>query len=121
MDTNKTKIKIAQANQHLATAKTELNRPAEDVVPFMVCRSSRYAISHYLQAFLLTHAVAFEAEDSAEELLKKCLTVDDSFKNLDLRAITFVRDEEYSALFDQMQNCILLAENTKELVTGIQS
>ena len=116
MDTNQIKAEFDQGDQHLAAAKSELNRPAEDVVPFMVCRSTRYSISHYLQGFLLKHGIEPEEEASVEVLLEKCRTLDAAFDSFDLSAITFSKDHEYSALFDEMQNCIDLAEYAKQLV-----
>ncbi|MDM9632704.1 hypothetical protein [Robiginitalea aurantiaca] len=116
MDTNQIKAKFEEANQHLAAAKSELNRPAEDVVPFMVCRSTRYSISNYLEGFLLQNSVEFEEGTTVEDLLKKCRAIDGTFNSVDLSPITFSKDDEYSALFDQMQNCIDLAEQAKELV-----
>ncbi len=116
MDTNKIKTKLEQANQHLEVAKSELNRPAEDVVPFMVCRSARYSVSHYLQGFLLKHGIEFDEEVSVETLLEKCRAIEGKFNNFDLSAITFTKDDEYSAEFDEMENCIDLAEHAKQLV-----
>ncbi|MFL1013102.1 hypothetical protein [Flavisericum labens] len=116
MDTNNIKIKFEQAEQFLKSAQSELNRPAEDVVPYMVCRSVRNSISSYLMGFLLKNDVRFNEEDTAELLLKKCQAINDKFKDFDLSPITFTKDYEYSAEFDQMENCIDLAAYTKELV-----
>lgn len=117
MDVNHSKTKIEQANQHLEEAKNELNRPAEDVVPYMVCRSARYSISHYLQAFLLKHEIEFDQAASVETLLAKCRAMGDTFNSFDLSAITFTKDDEYSAAFDEMEKCIDLAEFAKQLVS----
>lgn len=116
METNQIKTKLEQANQHLEMAKSELNRPAEDVVPFSVCRSARYSISHYFQGFLLKSGIKFNEEDSVETLLEKCRAIDSTFNNVDLSAITFAKDYEYSADFNEMENCIELAEQAKQLV-----
>jgi hypothetical protein len=116
MDSNQIKAQFNQADQHLAAAKSELNRPAEDVVPFMVCRSTRYSISHYLQGFLLKNGIEPGEEATVEVLLEKCRAVDPAFNSFDLTAITFKKDDEYSALFDEMQNCVDLAEYAKQLV-----
>lgn len=115
MDTNQIKAEFDQADQHLAAAKSELNRPAEDVVPFMVCRSARYSLSYYLKGFLLKHQINFEEEVSVETLLEKCRVINDKFNELDLSLITFAEDHEYSADFDEMEGCINLAEYAKQL------
>jgi hypothetical protein len=117
MDTNVIKTKFKQAEQFLESAQSELYRPAEDVVPYMVCRSVRKSISHYLMGFLLKNEVRFAEDDTAEILLKKCQAISDKFEDFDLSPITFTKDYEYSAEIDQMENCIDLANYTKELVS----
>jgi len=119
MDTNQIKTKFEQADQFLEAAKSELNRPAEDVVPYMVCRSTRNSISHYLKGFLLKHGTEFDEEDTIEILLNKCQTINSEFNDFDLSPLKFKRDDEYSAEFDEMQNCIDLATYTKQLVDRI--
>ena len=116
MHTNQIKTKFEQADQFLEAAQSELNRPAEDVVPYMVCRSARKSISHYLKGFLLKHGIQFEEEDTVEILLKKCQTIHSKFNSFDLSPITFTMDDEYSAEFDEMKSCIDLATYTKQLV-----
>ena len=115
MDTNQIKTKFEQADQFLEAAQSELNRPAEDVVPYMVCRSTRKSISHYFKGFLLKHGIVFDEEDTVELLLKKCQTVNSEFNGFDLSPITFTMDDEYSAEFDQMKSCIDLAAYAKQL------
>ena len=84
MDTFKTKFE--QAEQLLELAKNELNRPAEDVVPYMVCRSARNSIAHYLMGFLMEKNETFYEEDTVEVLLKKCQNISNKFKNFDLKS-----------------------------------
>ncbi len=116
MDANQINSKFEQADQYLEAAKSELNRPAEDVVPFMVCRSVRHSISNYLQGFLLKHGIAFDEAATVETLLEKCRDLNSKFDGFDLSAITFAKDDEYSAAFDEMENCIDLAMHAKKLV-----
>jgi len=116
MDTNVIKTKFEQAEQYLESAQNEMNRPAEDVVPYMVCRSARESISSYLMGFLLKNKVKFDEEDTTEDLLKKCQAVNNKFKDVDLSPLTFTKDYEYSAEIYEMENCIELANYTKKLV-----
>jgi HEPN domain-containing protein len=117
MDTNEIRNKFEQADLFLESAKSELNRPAEDVVSYMVCRSVRKSISYYLIGFLLKNGGKFDEEDTVEDLLKKCQALNSKFNNFDLSPITFTKDYEYSAEFHQMNKCIDLANYTKELVS----
>lgn len=116
MDTNQIKSKFREAEQFLEAAKSELNRPAEDVVPYMVCRSARKSISYYLKGFLLRNGAAFSEEDTVDVLLEKCQDIDGKFDDYDLSPLIFERDDEFSAEFDEMMSCIDLAAYTKTLV-----
>ena len=110
MDTDQINIQFEQANRHLKAANSELNRPAEDVVPFMVCRSARFAIAHFFMGFLTSHGIEYNEDASLKALLEKCIAIDDKFNKVDLSAISFANDDEYSAEFDEMENSIDLAE-----------
>lgn len=118
MSTIEIKAKLEQAHRFLDSAKIEMNRPAEDVVSYMVCRSVRNSVANYLMSYLLKKEVMFNDEESVEELLIKCKQINDDFNEIDLSAITFTKDYEYSAEIDQMDKCIDLAINTKNLVTN---
>ena len=115
MDTHQIKTNFEQADQFLEAAQSELNRPAEDVVPYMVCRSARKSISHYLKGFLLKHGNEFDEEDTVEILLNKCQNINNAFSSFDLSPLKFDRDDEYSAEFDEMKSCIDLAAYAKQL------
>ena len=115
METTLIRSNFEQARQCLEAAKNELNRPAEDVVPFMVCRSARNSISHSLMGFLLRNDSNLNTEEPLEVLLEKCKTLDKRFRELDLSPLEFDRDEEYSAAFEQMENCIDLALFARQL------
>lgn len=104
------------ADDYYTEALNELNRPAEDVVPFMVCQSARKSVSHYLMGFLLEHGGVFKAGESLEDLLEKCLELDPEFENLDLSMFEFGKDFEYSAGFKRMNRCMKQAYHTRELV-----
>jgi len=116
MSTNKIKTKLEQGDQFLELAQEEMNRPAEDVVSYMVCRSIRKSISLYLKGFLLDNEVAFNEEETVEVLLKKCQAINSHFKDIDISPLTFTKDYEYTAEIDQMGKCIDLARETKELI-----
>lgn len=115
MDTQQIKSKFEYADQCLEAAKNELNRPAEDVVPFMVCRSARHSISNYLMGYLLTNGIELDEEVPVETILEKCRALNSAFNDFDLSAINFASDDEYSADFGKMEKCIVLATYAKQL------
>lgn len=116
MSTTEIKTKVEQANQFLQLAQDELNRPAEDVVSYMVCRSVRKSIAHYLMGYLLKNNVGFDEQETVDDLLKKCKSVNGDFKSFDLSPLNFTKDYEYTAEIDRMDKCIDLAHETKHLV-----
>lgn len=116
MSTNVIKTKFEQGDQFLELAQEELNRPAEDVVSYMVCRSVRKSISSYLMGFLLKNEVVFDEEETVYDLLKKCQKINNEFSSIDLSPITFTKDYEYTAEINQMMRGIDLANETKELI-----
>lgn len=115
---NSTEIKtiIEQGDQFLDLAQKELNRPAEDVVSYMVCRSVRASISNYLKGFLLKNKANFNEDETIDVLLEKSQTLDSNFKNIDLSPLKFTKDYEYSAEIDRMGACINLANLTRGLI-----
>ena len=116
MNTNKIIEKFEQGDQFLELAREEMNRPAEDVVSYMVCRSVRKSISNYLKGFLLDNKVGFDEEETIDVLLNKCQAINSNFKNIDLSPLQFTKDYEYTAEIDQMGRCINLATETKGLI-----
>ncbi|THD66608.1 hypothetical protein E7Z59_12515 [Robertkochia marina] len=115
METTLIRSNFEQALQCLEAAKNELNRPAEDVVPFMVCRSARNSISHSLMGFLLKNDTVLNEGESLDVLLEKCRTLDKRFLEFDLSPLEFDKDEEYSAEPDKMESCIDLALFARQL------
>ncbi|MBL7472196.1 hypothetical protein [Robertkochia sediminum] len=118
MDTTAINYRFKTADRSLREAKEELNRPAEDVVPFMVCRSVRHSISNNLMGFLMKHGIQVDENAPVKTLLENCSAIDKKFRGLELTPISFVMDEEYSATFDKMESCIDLATYVRQLVGG---
>lgn len=117
MDTIQIKSIFDQADQYLEAARNELGRPAEDIVPYMVCRNARNSLSGYLSGFLLVNGIKGDDAASPEILLSRCRSVSNKFRDFDLSAMNFLNDEEYSASQSQMESCIDLAEKAKQLVS----
>lgn len=115
MNTNQIKSKFDLGEKYLEAAQSELNRPAEDVVPYMVCRSSRLSITYFLEGYLLQRGVKVDREVSAEALLEKCRAINSRFNSFDLDMISFEMDEEFSAELDKMEGCVDLALQAKQI------
>ncbi len=84
MGTKAKKI-ILSAQDRLNEAKQELLRPKEDIVSFLVCKNSQYAIENYLKGYLIKNGVDIEdCCSSVENLYNQCLVINKNFENVNL-------------------------------------
>lgn len=118
MEASKINFKFRKADRCLEAAKNELNRPSEDVVPFMVYRNARLSISNDLPGFLWEHGKQLFEDTSAESLPEECCTVNPRFKELELNPLRFMGDEGYSAAIEQVEGCHDLATFVRQIVGG---
>ena len=116
MHLNQSKTKFEQADQYLEAAQSELNRPAEDVVPHMVSSGARHAIHYYLQGFLLTRKVDFSDTDSVDTLLEKCRAIDNKFQGLHLGTSKAEEENKFRTKLDEANHLVDIASRAKELV-----
>ena len=116
MHVNQSRTKFEQADQYLEAAQSELNRPAEDVVPHMVSSSARHAIHYYLQGFLFTRKADFSDTDSVDTLLEKCRAIDSNFHELQLGTLEAEEENKYRTKLDEANHLVDIASRAKELV-----
>ena len=74
-----------EAVQMLKDAGDELYRPKEDVVSFLVCKNSQFAIQNFLRGYLLQHGIETADEDTIETLYNKCKSINKNFEKVDLQ------------------------------------
>lgn len=108
--------RFEHAEELIEAAQNELNRPAEDVVPFMVCHNAREAIADYFKGYILRQDAQYNEDDSLEDLLHQCQAIDLRYEEFDLSPFNFKRDEAYSAEFGRMKCCIELAQEIGHMV-----
>ncbi|MFD2516891.1 HEPN domain-containing protein [Salinimicrobium flavum] len=77
-----------EAVRKLQDANTELCRPEEDVVSFLVCKNSQYAIENFLKGFLLSKGIDPQEYDNINDLYEQCVAINPKFKQLDLSGFT---------------------------------
>ena len=77
-----------EAVKKLQEANEELCRPEEDVVSYLVCKNSQYAIESFLRGFLLRNNVEPAGDESINTLYKRCVALNDKFKEVDLQDFT---------------------------------
>lgn len=84
MNDLKTKSTLEQADELFFSAKEELCRPEEDVVPYMVCHAAYKSVGKYLTGFLLKNDIEIHNSMSLEVLLKLCQDIEPRFKELNM-------------------------------------
>lgn len=73
-----------EAVQKLKDAGDELYKPKEDVVSFLVCKNSQFAIQNFLRGYLLQHGFETSDEDTIDTLFDKCKSINKNFEKVDL-------------------------------------
>jgi HEPN domain-containing protein len=83
----KAKQLFKDASKKLSEANKELHRPEEDVVSYLVCKNSQYAIENYLKGFLLKNGIDTSDYGTVDSLYKQCKMINKDFEKIDLSAI----------------------------------
>lgn len=72
------------AAQKLNKANKELFKPEEDVVSYLVCKNSQYAIEHYLKGYLIKSGIDTSHFKTINSLYEQCIRVNKNFEKIDL-------------------------------------
>lgn len=75
---------FVNAAQKLNQANKELFKPEEDIVTYLVCKNSQYAIENYLKGYLLKKEIEYDENETIDSLYKKCKKINKGFENVDL-------------------------------------
>lgn len=73
-----------EAAEKLNEANEELFRPKEDVVTYLVCKNSQYAIENYLKGYLYNNGIDPSGYKTIDSLYQRCKKVNKKFENIDL-------------------------------------
>ena len=73
-----------EAVRLLKDAGDELYRPEEDVVSFLVCKNSQFAIQNFLRGYLLQHGFETGEEETINSLYAKCKSINKNFEKINL-------------------------------------
>lgn len=116
----KAQTALKQAEEFFSTALEELARPAEDIVPYAVCRNSFLAVNNFLIGYLLQHGKEIHAATSLKDLLTQCQAVNQNFHALNL--LPMYHNTEGDDLwmdFETMNTFMDLARQTRTLVAPV--
>ena len=64
-----------EAIDKLKEANEELCRPEEDIVSFVVCKNSQFAIENFLKGFLLQNNIDINKYKTIDNLYTQCLKI----------------------------------------------
>ena len=87
------------AAQKLNQANRELFKPEEDIVTFLVCKNSQFAIENYLRGFLIKNDVDPTAYDTIDSLHKQCKKINKGFGKLDFSEFNCKTSAEMESKF----------------------
>lgn len=101
-----------EAVKKLQEANEELCRPEEDVVSYLVCKNSQYAIENFLKAFLLSKGIDPQDYKSINSLYEQCVAINPKFKNLELTGFTcksYAPDSRSCSGTEKVSKCFEIA------------
>ena len=110
----KSKGHFVEAKKNLDVANEELFKPKEDVVSYLVCKSSQHAIENYLKGYLTQRGFETSANETMEGLLKRCKSLDNKFNPINLEAIDCKAhkiDSKYCQSVSKVTSCYETADN----------
>ncbi|MFI1745086.1 HEPN domain-containing protein [Thalassobellus sediminis] len=105
---------FVNAAQKLNQANKELYKPEEDIVTYLVCKNSQYAIENYLKGYLLKNEVATSEDETIESLYKKCKKINKKFEKVSLTGFdckALDLDSRYCNEISKVNNCFDIADS----------
>lgn len=103
-----------EAIEKLNEANEELFRPEEDIVTFMVCKNSQFAVENFLKGFLLKNGIDPEKYKTIDSLYEQCKSINKNFKKVNLSEFdckSFETGSRYCNEVSKVSNCFDMADN----------
>jgi HEPN domain-containing protein len=102
------------AIEKLNEANEELFRPEEDIVSFVVCKNSQFAVENFLKGFLLQNGVDPSNFKTIDSLYEKCKSINKNFEKVDLSDFeckSHKMDSRYCNEVSKVSNCFNIADS----------
>ena len=102
------------AIEKLNEANEELFRPEEDIVSFMVCKNSQFAVENFLKGFLLQNGVDPSNFKTIDSLYEKCKSINKNFEKVnlsDFECKSHKMDSRYCNEVSKVSNCFDIADS----------
>ena len=111
---DKAKKLFDDAIEKLNEANEELFRPKEDIVSYVVCKNSQFAVENYLKGFLLQNGVDPSNFKTIDSLYEKCKSINKNFEKVDLSDFecrSHKMDSRYCNEVSKVSNCFNIADS----------
>ena len=117
----KEQFEIAQ--DKLKNANEELFKPEEDVVSFLVCKNSQFAIEAYLKGYLNHRGFETHDEETLEGLYERCKSLDLKFDKIHLGVLDCKNisiDSQYCQEVSKVTSCFDTADKLDTLLRQLK-
>jgi len=111
-----------KAGGQLKKANDELYKPQEDIVSFLVCKNTLFAIENYLKGYLSKRGYETKNEASLDLLLERCRLLDKKFNQIDLSVIDCSSDHQNHTFCEdakKVNSCFEKADQLDNLLRGM--
>lgn len=102
------------AAQKLNQANQELFKPGEDIVTYLVCKNSQYAIENYLKGYLIKNDIDTSGLITITQLLEACKKINKRFGDIDFSEInckSMDTNTRFCNETSKVNNCFDVADN----------
>jgi len=102
------------AIEKLNEANDELFRPEEDIVSFVVCKNSQFAIENFLKGFLLKNGIDPSNFKTIDSLYEQCKSINKNFEKVNLSDFdckSHNLDSRYCNEVSKVSNCFDIADS----------
>lgn len=103
-----------EAIEKLNEANEELFRPEEDIVTFMVCKNSQFAVENFLKGFLLQNGINPDKYRTIDSLYEQCKSINKNFEKVDLSEFdckSYEVGSRYCNEVSKVSGCFNMADN----------
>lgn len=103
-----------EAYERLRDANTELFRPEEDIVSFLVCKNAQFAMENYLKGYLLKNGADISNCTTINALYTECVRINSRFEKVNLEGFTCQTEHSEGRSCSQVSkvsNCFTIANN----------
>ena len=102
------------AIEKLNEANEELFRPEEDIVSFVVCKNSQFAVENFLKGFLLKNGIDPSSYKTIDSLYEQCKLINKNFEKVnlsDFECKSHNLDSRYCNEVSKVSNCFDVADS----------